>query len=369
MTVVPEMTPAQLAAEESETAEQLFEEHSGWIYGYCLRVLRSPEEAEDALQTTYLNVCRSLNQGTRPRAGSAWLLRIARNVCFTRLRASGRRSRVERVQDVTFLEATVAAPDRAQDDLVGLTGALLGIPEQQRKAILLREWKGLSYAEIATELELTQSAVEALIFRARRSLATGLESPNTRPRLRSLHVFDLAGLLAGIKGFLAGSAGVKTVAALTVAAATTATAVATDPVGVFPDRQSLGRAQVRPADSEAASRARSVVGAPIVENDVRSSAVERRQPVRDGDRAKGKPTAAPPKPKTKGNGNGQTPSGNGNGRTEAPGQVKKAEGAAHGPNGRGVTGGGKPDSPAQGGPPPHANAKGLEKSKKAKAAH
>ncbi len=367
MAVVQEMTPAQLAAEESEAAERLFEEHSGWIYGYCLRVLRSPEEAEDALQTTYLNACRSLNQGTRPRAGSAWLLRIARNVCFTKLRASGRRSRVERVQDVTSLEATVAAPDRAQDDLVGLTGALLGMPEQQRKAILLREWRGLSYAEIATELELTQSAVEALLFRARRSLVNGLESPNTRTRLRSLHVFDLAGLLAGIKGFLAGGAGIKTVAALTVAAATTATVVATDPVGVLPDRQSPGRAQAQAADSEAPSRARPVVGAAIVENDVRSAAGERTE--RDRDRAKGKATAALPKPKAKAKGNGRGPSENGNGRAEAPGQVKRAEGAPHGPNGRGATGEGKPGSPTHGGPPPHAKAKGLEKSKKAKGAH
>ena len=46
----------------SETAARLFQEHSGWIYGYCLRLLRSPEEAEDALQATYLNACRGLKE-------------------------------------------------------------------------------------------------------------------------------------------------------------------------------------------------------------------------------------------------------------------------------------------------------------------
>ena len=151
MAVAPEVSPSRLAAEESETAEQLFAEHSGWIYGYCLRVLRSPEEAEDALQTTYLNACRSLNQGTRPKRGSAWLLRIAQNVCLSRLRSSGRRSTFEHAQDTAVLEATAPAPDREQDDLVGLTEALHGMPEQQRKAILLREWQGL-YQEIASEL-------------------------------------------------------------------------------------------------------------------------------------------------------------------------------------------------------------------------
>jgi DNA-directed RNA polymerase specialized sigma subunit, sigma24 homolog len=49
------------------------------------------------------------------------------------------------------------------------------MPETQRRAILLREWQGLTYKEISTELGLTQGAVETLIFRARRALAQGLE--------------------------------------------------------------------------------------------------------------------------------------------------------------------------------------------------
>jgi RNA polymerase sigma-70 factor (ECF subfamily) len=237
MAVAPEAREARLPADGHETAEELFEAHSGWVYGYCLRILRSPEEAEDALQTTYLNACRSLNQGVRPKAGSAWLLRIAQNVCFTRLRSSGRRSTVERPQDIAVLQETVAAPDYSKDDLVGLSDALLGMPERQREAILLREWRGLSYSEIAAELDMTQSAVETLIFRARRSLAAGLEEPPKRARLRSVLAFDFAGMLAVLKGLLAGGAGVKTAATLAVVAATTTTIVATDPVAVLSDRE------------------------------------------------------------------------------------------------------------------------------------
>src|SRR5919109_5660664 len=96
----------------SATAARLFEEHSGWIYGYCLRLLRSPEEAEDALQATYLNACRGLKDGFVPRADSAWLLKVAQNVCITRLRSSGRHARVERLHDAELIEETVAAPDR-----------------------------------------------------------------------------------------------------------------------------------------------------------------------------------------------------------------------------------------------------------------
>jgi RNA polymerase sigma factor (sigma-70 family) len=243
-----------------ETAARLFEEHSGWIYGYCLRLLRSPEEAEDALQATYLNACRSLNDGVRPQVDSAWLLRIAQNVCLTRLRSSGRRARLERVQDVELLEETVAAPTHRGDELIGLTDALASLPEQQRRAILLREWQGLSYAEVAARLELTQSAVETLIFRARRSLAAALENPGKRRRLRFAHALDVAGLFAAVKGFFAGSASAK-IAAAVVVAATTATVAATDPAGVWRDDADVATSSAAAAE-EAVAGSRSSAGGP-----------------------------------------------------------------------------------------------------------
>ena len=102
------------------------------------------------------------------------------------------------------------------------------MPDQQRRAILLREWQGLSYREIAEELELSQSAVETLIFRARRSLAKGLTEPHAvKPQAkrtgfrRVRHIFDLTTLLAAAKSLLAGSAALK---ATTAAVAVTALA-------------------------------------------------------------------------------------------------------------------------------------------------
>jgi RNA polymerase sigma-70 factor, ECF subfamily len=214
-----------------DQAARLYRRHSGWIYGYCLRRLRSPEEAEDALQTTYLHACRSLEQGFEPRADSAWLFRLAENVCVSRLRSSGRRARLERVQDVALLEGAVAAPHRPADELIGLSEALASLTAKQRRAILLREWQGLSYREVAAELGLTQAAVEALIFRARRSLAAALENPERR-RPGLLHGLGIPGLLASAKSFFVGggtAVGVKVAAGVAVVAS--ATVIAADPVG------------------------------------------------------------------------------------------------------------------------------------------
>ncbi|MGH3006135.1 MAG: RNA polymerase sigma factor [Gaiellaceae bacterium] len=256
MAVAHEASSAvRLQPAASEAAERLFQQHSGWIYGYCLRHLRSPEEAEDALQATYLNACRSLKQGFVPRADSAWLFRVAHNVCITRLRSTGRRARLEWTQDRDVLEQTVAAPERAADELIGLPEALATLPELQRRAILLREWQGLSYREVADELGLTQSAVETLIFRARRSLASALEHPDAR-RPRALHGFNVAGLGAALKSLLAGGVGVKVAA--TAAVAATATVVALDPVGwhrpAAPDSAPKASAAVATAPPAALSR-------------------------------------------------------------------------------------------------------------------
>jgi RNA polymerase sigma factor (sigma-70 family) len=209
-----------------QLAEELFNEHHRRIYLYCLRQLGSPEEAEDAVQATYLNACRSLMDGFEPEAAQAWLFKVAHNVCLTRRRSSYRRARVERPQDLQAVQDVVAAPETAGDELFGLDEALASLPEQQRRAILLREWNGLSYREVAAKLGLTQAAVETLIFRARRSLASSLERP-AQHRRRVMHSLNAGALLSSLKTLLAGNIAASVATAVAVAASATALTAAT----------------------------------------------------------------------------------------------------------------------------------------------
>jgi RNA polymerase sigma factor (sigma-70 family) len=213
-----------------DRAEELFHEHSGRIYAYCLRQLGSPEEAEDAVQATYLNACRSLLSGFEPDVAQAWLFKVAHNVCLTKQRSTWRRRRIERPGDFQEIEELIASPHNRGDELFGIDDALATLPEQQRRAILLREWQGLSYREVAAEMGITQGAVETLIFRARRGLAAALEAPEApKPkRARLAHAFDGgAALLASLKSSLSGSLTGSVAASLAVAAS--ATAIATGP--------------------------------------------------------------------------------------------------------------------------------------------
>jgi RNA polymerase sigma factor (sigma-70 family) len=225
----------------------LFEEYSRRVYAHCLHRLRSPADAEDAVQATYLSACRHLMRGFEPQAAQAWLLKVAENECISRLRSESRRARLQSGHDVEMIEETIAAPERAPDELFGIEQALATVPEQQRRAILLREWQGLSYREVAAELDLSQSAVEALIFRARRSLAEALEKLDVRPtpkRRRFFHAFDAGAMLAGLKASL--SANVATSVAVAVSAATIVSGPLDRPV-VPPSVEKEASAEVAPA--------------------------------------------------------------------------------------------------------------------------
>jgi len=205
-------------APEADLTRALYERHAAQIYRFCFHQLGTREEAEDAVQSTFLNAFRGIKGGVVPDSESAWLFKIAHNVCLTRRRSSWRRGRVESPADFEVVEELAPAPARRADELIGLQDVLERLPEQQRRAILLREWQGLSYREIGGELGLSQAAVETLIFRARRSLAEGLEAPGQHRR-RRLASGALGSLLTAAQAFLGGGGAVKVAAVVAAAGA------------------------------------------------------------------------------------------------------------------------------------------------------
>ena len=154
----------------SRALDDLYRAHGAHVYRYTLAVLGNHADAEDVTQTTFLNAYRALEQGVRPRKPANWLLTIASNAIKERFRREQARPReVELDRDVA------TSVDDSDGPSVGeLLTALSKIPPQQRQAIVLREFEGRSYAEIASILGVTMSALETLLFRARRSLTEEL---------------------------------------------------------------------------------------------------------------------------------------------------------------------------------------------------
>ena len=165
------MAAIETSVAANAALDDLYRRHVGDVYRYTYAVLGNHADAEDVTQTTFVNALRALERGEEPRNAGNWLLVIAHNIVRQRWRqAAARPAEVELVNDV---------PDVAEDDdveLDGLVRALQRIPPAQREALVMRELEGRSYQEISELLGLTTSALETLLFRARRSLAEELEN-------------------------------------------------------------------------------------------------------------------------------------------------------------------------------------------------
>jgi RNA polymerase sigma-70 factor (ECF subfamily) len=189
------VSTAYVQAPPRDTTALLYERHSSRIFGFCLSRLGSREDAEDALQLTFLNAQRGLGRGVVPDHELAWLFKIAQNVCHNRHQSAKRRGRGE------------------------LTQALGTIPARQRKALLLREFQGYSYEEIAAELDVSVAAVETLLFRARRAVTQQLQQTGaTQSRGRSA----VAAVFEACQWLFKGGAAPLKLAAVAATVATTA---------------------------------------------------------------------------------------------------------------------------------------------------
>ena len=152
----------------------LFDEHARMVLGLCRFLLRDPHEAEDAAQQTFLSAYRSMLGGTEPRKPAPWLAEIARNECRARVV-----SRMREPLAPADAQAPSHLPDPAEaagdrEQLAELEAAIAGLPDRQREAVVLRDFYGLSYGEVATALAVSVPVVESLLFRARRRLKTKL---------------------------------------------------------------------------------------------------------------------------------------------------------------------------------------------------
>jgi RNA polymerase sigma factor (sigma-70 family) len=166
------MAATETSARANAVLDELYREHVGDVYRYTYAVLGNHADAEDVTQTTFVNALRALERGETPEDPSRWLTVIAHNLVRQRWRqAAARPTLVELETDVADAEE-----DEEAFELEELVRALQRIPETQREAIVMRELEGRSYREIATVMGLSTSALETLLFRARRSLADELEN-------------------------------------------------------------------------------------------------------------------------------------------------------------------------------------------------
>ena len=250
--------------------ENLFRQHGRLVTGLCRGLLRNADEAEDAAQQTFLSAHGAFLRGAEPREPAAWLTTIARNECLARIREQMRRPLPVANADTAVSPADPLVEATRRADMAALWRAVGALPPQQRQAMLLREFGGLSYDELALALGVSVPAVESLLFRARTKLRLELKA--------------IAAALGGLLPRLLAGGGVAKVAGMTVAAGiVTGGVVATDHVPHTPPAPRPDRAVVVPSNARNARKPHQVPpAAPTV---VRSPARAPAPPREDRKRA------------------------------------------------------------------------------------
>jgi RNA polymerase sigma factor (sigma-70 family) len=167
----------------------VYDRHHRGVLAFCRHMLGSMDEAEDAVQHTFMAAYRALADSGQRIELRPWLYAVARNRCLSVLRARREQPVGELTEPAT---ENLAAQVQRREDLRDLLRDLRALPEQQRAALVLAELGDVSHEEIAQVLGCERAKVKALVFQARSSLNASRAARETscvqiREQLANLH--------------------------------------------------------------------------------------------------------------------------------------------------------------------------------------
>ena len=172
MTRTDEELVARATAGDLESFNQLVSRWERPIYALAYRTLGREEDARDVVQEAFLRAFRGLRGFKGEAKFSSWLYRITLNLCRDWIRKE-RRAPIVQVPEGTDpidLADDQAAPVESVEDLVArremseaVSRAMADLPEEQRTAIMLKEYHGLTFQEIADQLDCPLKRQNSLV--------------------------------------------------------------------------------------------------------------------------------------------------------------------------------------------------------------
>jgi RNA polymerase sigma-70 factor (ECF subfamily) len=155
------------------------EPHRRELLAHCYRMLGSLEDAEDAVQETFLRGFRAYGQFKGDSSVRVWLYRIATNVCLS---AKSRAKDVGPIPDEVVVDESPESIVVSRESLrLALIRSLQRLPGRQRAVLILREVLGFPAAEVARMLDTSVAAVKSALQRARARLGPSLAEDELDP--------------------------------------------------------------------------------------------------------------------------------------------------------------------------------------------
>ena len=158
-------------------ASEIFDRYSSRIYNFAYRFLKNSEAAEDAMQEVFVKMLKYANQFHGDAKLSTWLFSITANWCRDYLRKADNKAKDSDDVLVTLPAPSEHSPERKleqRENEKRIQKALSALTPEQREAILLSRYQGLSYAEIAQISGCSEGAVKTRVFRAMETLKKAL---------------------------------------------------------------------------------------------------------------------------------------------------------------------------------------------------
>ncbi len=171
----------RVAGGDAEAFRELYTRWSPMLYGLVCKILEDTREAEDTLQEGFLHVWHKASTYDAARSSpTTWVYMIFRNKAIDRLRSRERRGRgLERIAtEGSILASAIADPEEGAESnerRLAVNAALESIPQDQREAISLAFFSGLTQVEIAERLGTPLGTVKARIRRGLMKLGESLK--------------------------------------------------------------------------------------------------------------------------------------------------------------------------------------------------
>jgi RNA polymerase sigma-70 factor (ECF subfamily) len=177
---------ARVADGDEYAFQVLVDRHQRAVLNLIYRYLGDKRQSEDLAQETFLQVWRAAKSFKGKSKFTTWLYRICVNLCLNEIKAARRKNWLQFFrnlsdskgsQDESLLDEALNAEDLllARERSRQISNALQALPENQRIALILKRYEGLSYEEISGVLGCSIPAVESLLVRAKRTLQNKLE--------------------------------------------------------------------------------------------------------------------------------------------------------------------------------------------------
>ena len=169
----------RLAAGEAAALAELYDRHSGPVYSLAFRIVQQEQDAEDIVQEVFAQAWRQASRYDMTRGPvAAWLLMMARTRAIDRLRSRQARGDATST-DLDALPVDAASPPDqliASQEAARVREALLSLPPEQKAALELAYFEGLTQSEIAQRLDTPLGTVKTRIRSALASLRRSIRS-------------------------------------------------------------------------------------------------------------------------------------------------------------------------------------------------